>query len=221
MDIVVQGKACKCYKPDEVTIKLEFYTNEKTYEDALKKGTAEVKLFINEVLEKMSFDKEDLKTTSLKIYEEKKFDYNKQEEIKLGFSYKQNAILKFDYDIEKISDFIERMSKLENNPNYTFEFNLKNEDECKAEVMKLAYLNAKLKAENIALATEKNIKECLKIDYKPFAENVIAGSRLEENNLVYKSMKINENSVQDTIKNIFTPEDICVTEEIYCLWLAE
>jgi uncharacterized protein YggE len=74
MEIIVQGIAEKFYKPDVVLINLEFYTNEKTYEEALSKGSRNVELFIKEVLEVMNIKKESLKTNSFRIYEEKKFD---------------------------------------------------------------------------------------------------------------------------------------------------
>ena len=30
-----------------------------------------------------------------------------------------------------------------------------------------------------------------------------------------------ESNVQETIQSIFTPEDVVITETLYCLWLAE
>lgn len=221
MEIIVQGKAEKFYIPDEVLINLEFYTNEKTYEEALSKGSRNVELFIKEVLEVMNIKKESLKTNSFRIYEEKKFDYNKQEEIKLGFAYKQNASLKFDYDIKKISEFMDRTSKMSTYPKYTISFNLKNEEEFKAETIKLAYEDAKKKANKIASASGKELKDCLKTSFKPFEEAVQSNSVLEGDNLMYKTSKINEMSVQDVIQNIFVPEDVSIQETLYCLWLAE
>ena len=221
MDIMVKGTAEKYYKPDEVTISLDFNTVSKTYEEALKEGTANVELFVKEVLEKMSFEKEDLKTRSFRISEETKYDYENKKHIKLGFAYRQNATLKFDYSIEKISEFMNRTSKLSKYPNYTLRFNLKNEEEAKAEVTKMAYQKAKQKAENIAEAASMILKDCVKTDFRPFEESVTSESLLDGNTFIKKARMTAEMPVEDTIQNIFTPEDVCVTEALYCLWRAE
>lgn len=222
MDIMVCGKAENFYVPNEVTINLDFNTVSKTYDEALKEGTSNVELFICEVLEKMNFKKEDLKTRSFRISEEIKYDYEAKKNIKLGFVYRQNATIKFDYSMEKISEFMERVSKLEKYPNYILYFNLKNEETCKAEVTKMAYEKAKQKAENIAMAAGKILKDCIKTDFKPFEESVSSVSMLEGSQFMRKSNILSEEmSVQDTIKNIFTPEDVCVSETLYCLWRAE
>lgn len=225
MDIMVEGTGKRYYKPDEVEISLNFYTKTGTYESALEDGTRDVQIFIEKILKEMNFSKEDLKTRSFRVYEEKRFDYEKKIEIKYGFAYTQGATLKFDYDINVVAEFMDRVSKLENPPKYTIAFNVKNEQKSKNEAMAEAYNKAKEKAEAIATASGKTLKECIKVDFRPFEERVYSrsalGSGVFEEETSDFNMKARKMSTQDTITNIFTPEDIEISETLYCLWVAE
>ena len=61
MDIIVEGVGKKFYSPDEVEINLDFYTRADSYESTLENGIKNVENFINDVLEKMDFNKEIIK----------------------------------------------------------------------------------------------------------------------------------------------------------------
>lgn len=225
MDIMVQGTGRRYYKPDEVEIDFNFYTKTGSYESALEDGTRDVQIFIENVLQQMQFSKEDLKTRSFRVYEEKRYDYEKKMEIKFGFAYTQGAILRFDYDINVVAEFMEKVSKLQNPPKYTISFNVKNEQQSKNEAMADAYNSAKEKAEAIAKTAGKTLKECIKTDFRPFEEKVYSGSTLgsgifEEERADF-AIGAKKMSAQDTITNIFTPEDIEISETLYCLWVAE
>lgn len=225
MDIMVEGTGKRFYKPDEVEISLNFYTKTGSYETALEEGTRDVQIFIENVLQQMQFSKEDLKTRSFRVYEEKRYDYEKKVEIKFGFAYTQGATLKFDYDINVVAEFMERVSKLLNPPKYTIAFNVKNEQQSKNEAMADAYNNAKEKAEAIAKTAGKTLKECIKTDFRPFEERVYSrstlGSGMFEEERTDFAVRAKKMSAQDTITNIFTPEDIEISETLYCLWFAE
>ena len=78
MDIMVEGTGTRYYRPDEVEISLNFYTKTGSYESALEEGTKDVQIFIDKILEQMQFTKEDLKTRSFRVYEEKRYDYEKK-----------------------------------------------------------------------------------------------------------------------------------------------
>ena len=225
MDIMVEGTGTRYYKPDEVEISLSFYTKTGSYESALEEGTRDVKIFIESVLLQMQFSKEDIKTRSFRVYEEKKYDYEKEIEIKYGFAYTQEATLKFDYNINVVAEFMERVSKLPNPPKYVITFNIKNEQQSKNEAMADAYNMAKEKAEAIAKTAGKTLKECLKTDFRPFEEIVYSRSSLNsgmfEEGAAKFDIQSKRMSPQDTITNTFTPEDIEISETLYCLWVAE
>lgn len=156
MDIIVEGVGKKFYNPDEVEIKLDFYTRADSYERALENGTKNVENFIDDVLEKMNFNKEIMKTRSFRVYEEKQYDYDRKKYIKLGYAYTQQANIKFDYSMNIIAEFMDMVSKLNNPPKYHLSFNVKDIKGCKDEVLAEAYNKAKEKAETIAKLLEKN-----------------------------------------------------------------
>lgn len=230
MDIIVEGIGKKIYTPDEVEIRLDFYTRADSYDGALEKGTKNVENFISEVLEKMNFDKEIMKTRSFRVYEEKQYDYDKKIYINLGYAYTQQASMKFDYSMNVIAEFMDRVSKLENPPKYYLAFNVKDIKKCKDEVLSEAYNNAKDKAETIAKTAGKELKECVKTDFRPFEESVISRSSLNSNDMYMENDMAVEKAkfgmakrtgVQDTIQTIFTPEDVEISETLYCLWVTD
>ena len=72
-----------------------------------------MQVFIEKILKEENFSKEDLKTRSFRVYEEKRFDY----------------------DINVVAEFIDRAIKLETPPKYTISFNVKNEQQSRNEAM--------------------------------------------------------------------------------------
>ena len=78
MDIMVEGKAKRFFKPDKVDININFYTLTKTYNEALEKGTEAVEMFVKEVFEKLDFNKEELKTRSFNVREETQYNEDKK-----------------------------------------------------------------------------------------------------------------------------------------------
>ena len=229
MDITVEGIGKKVYTPDEVEINLNFYTRADSYESALEKGIGNVKLFINDILEKMNFNKEIMKTRNFRVYEEKKYDYDKKIYIKLGYAYTQQANIKFDYSMNTIAEFMDMVSRLKNPPKYQLAFNIKDIKICKDEVLSEAYNKAKDKAEIIAKAAGKELKECVKTDFRPFEERVTSRSSLNSQDMYMgKESSIDGvkygmdegTGVQETIQTIFTPEDVEITETLYCLWIT-
>ena len=223
MEIMVIGNAKRFYTPDEVIIKINFYNNAPSYELALQAGVKGVENFIVDVIEGMNLKKENLKTNNFRIYEEKKFDYEKKEEVKLGFAYSQIATIKFDYSMEKVAEFMEKVAKLDNAPKCNLEFGIKEQEKIKNELLAEAYLKAKERAEVIACAAGKQLVDCLKTDFKPFNNQMVSNTYLDTNHETStRVMKADaRNSVSNIITNVFTPEDIEVSENIYCLWLAQ
>ena len=56
------------------------------------------------------------------------------------------------------------------------------------------------------------------MDFKPFTTTFISQTSFN-GDMVYG--KRARTGVTETITNIFTPEDIELTERLYCLWIAE
>ena len=210
-------------------MKLDFYTRADSYESALENGAKNVQSFINDVLERMNFNKEIMKTRSFRVYEEKQYDYDRKKYIKLGYAYTQQANIKFNYSMNIIAEFMDMVSKLKNLPKYHLLFNVKDIKGCKDEVLGEAYNKAKEKAETIAKAAGKELKECVKTDFIPFEESVVSRSSLNSQDMYMEKEQsfgapnfdmAKSTGVQDTIQTIFTPEDVEITETLYCLWIT-
>ena len=223
MEIIVEGKGRKFYKPDEVMVDLQFYNKNSSYELALKEGVKSIELFIKNVLEELNFSKEDLKTRSFRVYEENKYDYNEKIYVHDGFAYTQSANIKFDYNIEIMSKLMDMISKMKNPPKYTIVFNVKDEQSVKSEVLKEAYNKAKERAEAIAIAAGKTLKECVKTDFRPFEEYVNSNTRINQMDYEKSINMVDRASIntEQIITNTFTPEDIEISETLYCLWTTD
>ena len=224
MDIMVQGTGKKFYKPEKVEISLTFYTKRDEYQSALENGIRNVEIFIKEVFLKLGFEIEDLKTRSFKVYEETRYDIDLRQNVKDGYAYTQNARFEFEYSVEKMATFMDKVSRLENPPRYTVNFNIKNAQQCINEALAEAYKKAEEKARAIANAAGKNLKECVKIDFRPFEEKISSNSYFGNDSYLdvrNKSVFSRRAEVPDIITNKFTPEDIEITENLYCLWVAE
>ena len=122
--------------------------------------------------------------------------------------------------MKRLAEFMEEVAKLKNPPRYQIYFDIKNIEQAKSLVMADAYAKAEEKARMIALAAGKKIKECIKVDFRPFEEGVTSNSRMNDE-MLYESAMFKKADVSERIQNTFVPEDIEVTETLYCLWTTE
>ena len=225
MDIMVEGVGRKFYKPNQVVLSINFLVNDETYEKSLEKGVKSVEDFIVLVLQKLNIEKEELKTRSFRISQNTRYDYETKKTIFNGYDYTQSATLKLDYNMETISKFMSLVSALAAPPRYTMTFSIKDMEGAKKEDMAEAYNKAKEKAETIAMAAGKQLKDCIKTDFRPFAESVTSHSRLSDMDMFEESAvmckKSRAMSTSETIQTIFTPEDVEISETLYCLWITE
>lgn len=216
MEITVMGKATEYFTPDEIILNLNFYTKGLTYNEVLVKGVNDVQTFASEILLKNGFDVHDMKTSNFVIKEEQKYDEETRSYIFDGFSFSQSANLKFNYDKGRLMKIMEDLSKLDNAPSCQINFGVKDMEGCKKKLLVEAFEDGKKQANIIAMAANKNLKQCLKVDFKPFHSNYLSPTYLDSN-MMYEASK----SVSTSLYNTFTPEDIEVSETIYCLWVAE
>lgn len=217
MDIIVQGRGVDFIAPNEVILNINFFAKGTSYEEVLNQGVASVQSFVNEILIPNSIGREDMKTRNFVIREETKYNEVTRTYEKDGFSYSQLAVLKFDFDKELLAKIMNSLSKLQTPPLCRVDFGVKDEKECKKKVLAKAYEDAKSQAEAIALASGKELKNCAKVDFKPFTTEYVSNARFNEE----MSFGLKDNGAAQAIINTFTPEDIEISETLYCLWIAE
>ena len=126
--------------------------------------------------------------------------------------------LKFDYDKELIANMMVSISKLDNAPMCQINFGLKDERKCRRDLLTSAYKDAENQAQAIAEASGKTLKYCQKVDFKPFTTNYVSQAIIDSD-MMYAEKACS--GVTQTIVNTFTPEDIELSEILYCLWIAE
>ena len=218
MEIVVQGKGVEYFTPNEVILNIGFNTKGQSYEEVLTAGVNNVQKFVNELLLQNGFTINDMKTRSFVVREDKKYDEITRTYIFDGFLFNQSATLKFDYDKERMAKIIESLSKLDNAPSCQINFGVKDAKECKRKIIAKAHKEAELQAQAIALAAGKNLKQCVKVDFKPFTTEYFSQSNLDTNMMYANDTRL---VAVPAIINTFTPEDIELSETLYCLWITE
>ncbi len=218
MEIIVQGKGVEFFVPNEVVLNINFQTKGLTYEEVLNEGTKNVEFFVNELLLKNGFQKENMKTRNFVIREETKYNAITKNYDHNGYSFNQMASLKFDYDKELLAKMMVEISKLDNAPMCKVNFGVKDAKECKRKILAKAYKDAEAQALAIAEASGKSLKCCQKVDFKPFTTEYVSNSMFESN-MMYAEKAVRGSA--QTIVNTFTPEDIELTETLYCLWIAD
>lgn len=145
--------------------------------------------------------------------------------------FTQNSHLEIDYDVKKLATFMDIVSKLDIPPSYRTTFGLKQEDERRTEVIAMAIDFAKNKALAISKASGKELVDLVKVDFRPFSNGIIGNSSINSYDM-YDTLAMSEESVgnnlrmckvsgADMIQDNFTPEDIEISETIYCLYLAK
>lgn len=218
MEIIVQGKGVEYFAPNEVVLNINFNTKGLTYEEVLSEGTRNVQHFVNELLLKNGFQKEDMKTRNFVIREETKYNNITRNYDHDGYSFNQMAVLRFDYDKELMAKMMVAISRLENAPMCQIKFEVKDEKECKRKILAKAYKDAEVQALAIAEASGKTLKCCQKVDFKPFTTEYVSNAMIGSD-VMYAEKAVR--GAAQTIVNTFTPEDIELSETLYCLWIAE
>ncbi len=218
MEIIVQGRGLEYVTPNEVLLNLNFTAKGYTYEEVLREGTQNVQLFVEEILLKNNFRIEDMKTRNFVIREDTKYNKITGQYDPDGYIFSQVASLKFDYHKELMAHMMVEISKLDHAPMYQINFRLKDERECRRGILALAYQDAENQAKAIAEASFKTLKYCEKVDFRPFTIDYASQSMIDSD-MMYAKKSFYETT--QTIVNTFTPEDIELSETLYCVWIAE
>lgn len=220
MDIIVKGSGKLYFKPEEISISLTFGAKTLKYDETLELGTKSVEEFVENILPQIGLQKENLKTFNFNLKEVTRYDSKNSKYEFEGYKFMQKSELKFDFDISKMTKFIEIVSKLKNPPQYTFAFNVKDVENCKNLAIKNAFEAAKNKAFAIAFAAGKQLGDCLKVDFQPFSQSLTSETTIGSSDIMFKA-SMERSSIADSLEKTFVPEDVAISETVYCLWKAE
>lgn len=217
MEIHVEGEALEYVSPDQVILNIEFKKKGESYNAVLTEGIESVKTFIEQILIPNSIDKEELKTRSFTIEEDKKYNNKLKKYEKVGFLFNQEAVLRFDYDKILLAAIMISLSNLKNPPLCYVEFGLKDKKEVQKNILSKAYEDAKIKAEAIAVASKKKLKDCIKTEFLKKSNSEFISNFAIEEGIITSSLEVQTKNIVNTL----IPEDIKLSEKLYCLWITE
>lgn len=217
MEIIVAGRAEKSFKADMICLRMSFNVVSETYEKAIDKGTAKVKAYFD-MLERLGFKSSECETANLQVRENIIYDRKTGESKKQGFVYIQDAHFEFDYDMKKLAQIMEETANGNFEMNYGISFKAKDAEKIEVEMYKDAFENAKHQAEIIASAAGLKLKACVKASSESFDEDSYHSRASYAVNA--KTYSCDE-GVGDRIAQVFIPEDVVVSQEIYTIWVAE
>lgn len=217
MEIHVEGEALEYVSPDQVILNIEFKKKGESYNAVLTEGIESVKTFIEQILIPNSIDKEELKTRSFTIEEDKKYNNKLKKYEKVGFLFNQEAVLRFDYDKILLAAIMISLSNLKNPPLCYVEFGLKDKKEVQKNILSKAYEDAKIKAEAIAIASKKKLKDCIKTEFLKKSNSEFISNFSIEEGIITSLLEVQTKNIVNTL----IPEDIKLSEKLYCLWITE
>lgn len=226
MQIFVSGSARKEFTPDQVVASATFSYHAGTYQEALDGGVRKVKDFINTIIDNTDLEVNDFKTRTYSIREHfitnrieaksvEDLDKKLEKRVSDGFYFSQNISIVFDYDRERLAKLMTVSSRTPSAPMLYFRFELKDVEAKRKELISIAYADALSKAEALAVAANKNLRDCVRVD--------IDGNAPRETGLMMRgAAKFSQDGdFKETLQNIdetFKPENIELTKSISCVW---
>ena len=110
-------------------------------------------------------------------------------------------------------------SKISNAPMLHIDFVLKDVESKKRELISVAYNDAKKKAEALAVAANKNLRDCVRVEIDHIPHNEMRGDMMFEKTAALRGAPVDD--FEQQVKNIdetFKPDDITLSKEISCVW---
>ncbi len=179
----------------------------------MSKGLNNIYAFNSLALIDNGLDENKLQTKSFSVNENQSFNDNTKNWEKDGYIFNQEAILKIDYDNNLLTKIIKSISMLENSPNLTISYGLKNDNNKILDLLiNDAYIDAFNKASIIAKTSNSHIVNIVSVELQPI------NSILQITNFNSGGIEISQLSNFDT--TVITPEDIEVEINLLCVFEA-
>ena len=115
-----------------------------------------------------------------------------------------------------MTKMVEVLSKLKNAPRINVRYGLKDKKSAEMELLSDAYKNAKRQADLLAQAAGLKVVKCAKTSINEIDGSYYSRTCYDGAKYCKASSSASENMAQT-----YTPEDILVEQEIYCVFIAE
>ena len=230
MQIFVNGEAKRAIEPDQITASVVFELHADSYDDALHNGVLTVRDYLQFIQDNTDFKVEDFKTRAYSIHERfhtnridpktmDDLDKNLTKTVSDGFYFSQYAYVEFDFNRERLARLLALTSKQENAPRFHIDFGLNDPQAYQRGLIGEAYHDAQRKAETLAAAADKHLRDCVRVDIDQNDTHYGGGDR--EFAMAKFSAKYDTGRVEDEIKAIdetFQPDPINISKSISCVW---
>ena len=231
MQIFVSGEAKRAIEPDQITASVVFELHADTYDDALHNGVLAVRDYLQFIQDNTDFKVEDFKTHAYSIHERfhtnridpktmADLDKNLTKTVSDGFFFSQYAYVEFDFNRERLARLLALTSKQENAPRFHIDFGLKDPKAYQRGLIGEAYHDAQRKAETLAAASDKHLRDCVRVDIDSVSTDLDRGYE-GGLRMCKASASYDASRVEDEIKAIdetFQPDPINISKSISCVW---
>lgn len=209
--ISVKGVGKATAKVDYIVLSMSLESLYMDYDKAVEIASAQIES-LRESLEKIGFNKEDLKTTNFNVgthYESNRDHNDNFKRVFKGFKVSHDLKLAFDFSVERLSLTLSAILKSNANPDFSIRFTIKNPNNLKEDMLKDASENAKKKAEILCQASGVKLGELVRIDYNWGEINIYSSTR-------YSAFESEPMLMRNAIE--FEPEDVEESDSATFVW---
>lgn len=210
--ITVKGVGNINVKPDLIVITMDLVSHEYSYEDTMELATNSVDA-LEKAIERVGFNKKDLKTTRFDISTKYKSYYDENNKYKSefdGYACEQGLKLQFDLDMNMLSKVLTAITKSGVNPTINIRFSVKNKEKVSEELLIDATENARRKAEILTKASKVNLGRLVSIDYNWSELNIYSNIEYEMESKIISEEKAYAPDIE--------PDDINLSDTVAFVW---
>ena len=211
--IRVTGTAKTALRPDVTVVTMTLQGTEPEYSKALSRASREAET-LRDVLERLTFKREDLKTLSFHVNAE----YEGYEEAGVwkqrftGYRFDHMLKVSFDSENERLGEVLTALANAEVCPMLQLSYTVKNPETAKKALLTQAVADAREKAQLLAEAAGTKLKALQSVDHTA-AEPSLA---------VYPAHMLDAAmSAKGRIEMNLEPDEITITDHVTCVWEME
>lgn len=167
--IKIRGEANLKLEPDLIELELQLRSEAPAYDETMQLAVETLESCKAAIVEE-GFSGEDLKTSHFNIqakYEGYQDDRNEYRQRFVGYTCEQGLVLRFGLDHDRLHRVLAALSTSTANPNVNIRFTVQDTKEATDELLRLATMNAREKAEILAAAACVEVGPLVRIDYDP------------------------------------------------------
>ena len=215
--IRVTGKRKLAVKPDLIELTLSIKDIKKEYDELLKRSSSATNE-VKELLEKIGFERKNIKTKSFDInieYDNYRDKNDKWVEEFKGYSFIHKMKIEFEANNKMLGRVLYTLSKSMSYPSFSISYTVSNPEKYKNKLLENAINNSKEKAIVLANASGIKLGNILSIDYS-WSKLRISSSPFENKKWFFEE----DNDESDYVIDVEI-DDIDVTDTVTVIWNIE